>query len=45
MEIKTGKKTTSSKKGANLSAGYNRYKKFGDKQYTGMQIKNKKITI
>jgi len=22
----------------NLSASYNRYKKFGDKQYTGMQI-------
>ncbi|HEX3385326.1 MAG TPA: hypothetical protein VHS53_09070, partial [Mucilaginibacter sp.] len=46
METKTASKKTAGPKqerarktvAKDLSAGYNRYKKFGDKQYTGMQI-------
>jgi hypothetical protein len=34
----TTKKATAKLKGKDLSASYNRYKKFGGQQYTGMQI-------
>jgi hypothetical protein len=38
METKTAQKKAAETTGKDLSASYNRYKKFGGQQYTGMQI-------